>query len=120
MVVFQFEIWQINLNPTHGSEQQGVRPCLIIQTNAANEHSLTIIVAPFTTKKIDRIYPYEVKIIPSKENGLKEISKIKFEQIRVIDKQRLIKKIGKIENHYVQNIHNAIEIIFDLKSDFAE
>ena len=117
-VVKQFEIWEINLNPTKGSEQKGKRPCLILQTNASGNYAKTTMIAPLTTKKIENIYPFEVEIKPSKENGLKDISKIKFDQIRIIDKLRAIKKNGKLEKNYYKNILQAINIIFDIDGNF--
>lgn len=116
----QFEIWQVNLNPTKGSEQRGIRPCIILQTNAAGNYGLTTIIAPLTSKKINNIYPYEVLVKPTKENRLTEMSKIKFDQTRVIDKQRLIKKIGNLEKKYIEESLLAIDIIYDLRGDFRE
>jgi len=116
--ILQFEIWQVNLNPTKGSEQRGIRPCVILQTNAVSNYGLTTIIAPLTGKKISNIYPYEVLIKSTKQNNLKEASKIKFDQIRVIDKQRLIKKIGSLEQKYIEESLLAIEVIHDLKGDF--
>lgn len=119
MKIFQFEIWLIDLNPTRGSEQKGERPCIILQTNASGDYSSTTIIAPFTTKKLNKIYPYEIVIKPSIKNGLREDSKIKLNQIRVIDKSRLIEKIGNLEENYYEDILNAIKIIFDIEQDFV-
>jgi len=116
--VAQFDIWQVNLNPTKGSEQSGLRPCLILQTNAVSNYGLTTLIAPFTSKKIDKIYPYEVSVTPASQNGLTEISKIKFDQVRVIDKQRLIRQIGTLEPTYISESLSALRIIFDFGGDF--
>jgi len=116
--ICQFEVWQVNLNPTKGSEQKGIRPCIVLQTNAVSDFGLTTIIAPLTGRKIDNIYPYEIKILPTEKNGLKETSKAKFDQVRVIDKTRLIKKIGSLEEKYYNSIINCLNIIFDLHGDF--
>lgn len=118
MEIKQFEIWQVNLNPTKGSEQAGRRPCVIAQTNAVSDYGQTTVVAPLTSKKINHIYPYEAYLEPTKQNGLKEVSKIKFDQIRVIDKQRLIKKLGMLQEDEVKNCLLALDVIFDLRGDF--
>ena len=118
MRITQFDIWQINLNPTKGSEQRGKRPCVVLQTNAVSNYGRTTIIVPITTKKIDKIYPFEIKIKPAKTNGLKEVSKIKFDQVRVIDKTRLIKKIGRTEKKYYPFILESLKIIFDFNGDF--
>jgi len=119
MKIFQFDVWQVDLNPTKGSEQKGERPCIILQTNAVSDYGLTTIIAPLTGTKIDKIYPYEIKINPSKSNGLKEISKLKLDQIRVISKERLVKRLGKLEKLYYINIIIAIKIILDFDQDFT-
>ena len=118
MKIKQFEIWQVDLNPTKGSEQRGKRPCVILQTNAVSNYGFTTIIAPITSKKIDKIYVFETIIEPSKINNLINISKIKFDQIRTIDKTRLIKKIGDIEKKYYDNIINSLKIIIDINGDF--
>ncbi|MCK5510554.1 type II toxin-antitoxin system PemK/MazF family toxin [Candidatus Parcubacteria bacterium] len=119
MNISQFDIWKVNLNPTLGSEQKGMRPCVVLQTNAVSNYGLTTIIAPLTSKKIDKIYSFEIKIKPSNKNGLKELSKIKFDQVRVIDKRRLVKKFGKIEEKYSIEILKALKIIFDFDRDFS-
>lgn len=119
MHINQFDIWQVDLSPTIGSEQEGRRPCVVLQTNAVSDYGLTTIIAPFTSKKIDKVYSFEVEIKPSNKNGLKEFSKIKFDQVRVIDKRRLIKRIGKTEEKYFLEISRALKIIFDLNRDFS-
>ena len=116
--VNQFEIWQVNLNPTKGSEQQGIRPCLILQTNAAGDYGRTTLIAPITSKKTDIIYPFEIKIAESDSNRLPELSKVKFDQIGVIDKSRLVKKIGVMEKKYWATTLSAINVIFDLDGNF--
>ena len=120
MRINQFDIWQVNLNPTKGSEQRGHWPCIVLQTNAVGDYGLTTVIAPLTSKKVDRIYAFEVEINPNKINGLRDVSKIKFDQLRVIDKGRLIKKRGKIERKYHADILNALKIIFDLGGDFRD
>ena len=92
----------------------------MLQTNAVSNYGLTTIIAPITSKKIDKIYPFEIKINSSNKNGLKCFSKIKFDQVRVIDKKRLIKKIGRIEEKYFPEILKALKIIFDFDMDFCK
>lgn len=114
----QFSVWLVDLNPVKGSEQSGIRPCVLLQTNAVSYYGLTTLIAPFSSQKLDRIYPYEIKIAPSTENGLSALSKLKCDQIRVISKERLIKQIGYIEKQYHFEILKAVKIIFDLQGDF--
>jgi mRNA interferase MazF len=120
MILNQYDIVLVNLNPSFGSEQQGdLRPCVILQTNAANKYGNTILIAPCSTK-INKIYPYEVLIIKDNKNNLLSDSKIKFDQIRVIDKRRIGKKIGLLNSQYIVKITEALSIIFDLPHDFLD
>ena len=114
----QFEVWQTNLNSTMGSKQKGIRPCLIIQTNASGNKAHTTIIVPFSSKKLENIYPFEIRISPSKKNGLQKTSKLKCEQISVIDQNSLVKRLGTIEKSYYNNIFKALKVIFDIDRDF--
>ncbi len=89
MVIKRFEVYLINLDPTIGSEIQKTRPCLVISPDEMNDHIATVIVAPMTTKGRD--YPTRVNCQFEGKSG-----QIVLDQIRTIDKVRLIKKLGKI------------------------
>jgi mRNA interferase MazF len=91
MVVKRFEVYLVNLDPTLGSEIQKTRPCLIISPDEMNNHIATVIVAPMTTKGRD--YPTRVKCQFEGKAG-----QIVLDQIRTIDKSRLVKKLGMINN----------------------
>ncbi len=118
MQLKQFDIVLVNLNPTKGAEQKGEnRPCIILQTNASEDYGKTTIIAPLSSN-IEKIYPFEVLLNPSKTNNLKVSSKVKFEQVRVIDKQRIINKIGRAEEKDITKIDYALNVIFDLERNF--
>ena len=89
MVVKRFEVYLINHDPTIGSEIQKTRPCLIISPDEMNAHIATVIVAPMTTNGRD--YPTRVKCQFEGKEG-----QIVLDQIRTVDKIRLVKKLGKI------------------------
>lgn len=90
MVVRRFEVYLVNLDPTVGTEIQKTRPCLIVSPNEMNNHIATIIVAPMTTK--GRKYPTRVNCLFDGKEG-----QIVLDQIRTIDKMRLVKKLGVID-----------------------
>ncbi len=115
----QFDVVQVDLEPTKGSEQRGIRPCVIVGTNAFVESSRTVLVAPCTTKKLEKIYPYEVLIEPTKSNGLTQVSKIKMNQTKVIDKLRIKKHFGYLTNEDRVKILHATALAFDLEQYFA-
>jgi mRNA interferase MazF len=89
VVIKRFEVYLINLDPTIGSEIQKTRPCLIISPDEMNNHIATVIVAPMTTKGRD--YPTRVNCQFEGKSG-----QIVLDQIRTVDKIRLVKKLGKI------------------------
>lgn len=103
------EIYYADLRPVIGSEQGGIRPVLIVQNDIGNLHSPTTIVAAITSKKKNSI-PTHVNIYKSEENGLKVDSIVTLEQIRAIDKNRLGKKIGKLNTEDLDNVMKAMKI----------
>lgn len=116
----QFEIYMVDLNPIRGSEQMGIRPCLVMEGNATADVGSTVIALPITSKKLERIYPYEVLVYKSKINGLTVDSKILGNQIRVLDKTRFLKKLGSLEKLYYEKVYKCIKNILDLNGDFRD
>jgi mRNA interferase MazF len=90
MVVKRFEVYLVNLDPTVGSEIQKTRPCLVISPDEMNDHVATVIVAPMTTKGRD--YPSRVSCQFQEKDG-----QVVLDQIRTVDKLRLVKNLGKID-----------------------
>lgn len=89
MVVERFDVYLIDLDPTIGSEIKKTRPCLVISPNEINRYIATVIVAPMTTQMHD--YPTRVKCRFQGKDG-----HIVLDQIRTIDKTRLIRRLGRI------------------------
>lgn len=85
----QYDIVLVNLDPTLGSEIKKTRPCVIISPNELNDNLRTITIAPMTTKS--RNYPTRIKV---KHN--KQIGWVVIDQIRTIDKTRVINKLGTL------------------------
>ncbi|MBW2738113.1 MAG: type II toxin-antitoxin system PemK/MazF family toxin [Deltaproteobacteria bacterium] len=106
MVVNRFDVYLINLDTTVGPEIQKTRPCLIISPDEINKHIRTIIVAPMATAGKD--YPTRISWNFKKKKG-----QIVLDQIRTIDKTRLIKKLGSI------NPETQLEVISVLQRLFA-
>ena len=91
MVIRRFDVYLINLDPTVGSEIQKTRPCLIISPDEMNRHIATVIVAPLTTQGTD--YPTRVACKFRGKQG-----HIVLDQLRTVDKFRLIKKLGRVDD----------------------
>ncbi|MEC4889302.1 MAG: type II toxin-antitoxin system PemK/MazF family toxin [Nitrospira sp.] len=91
MVVSRFDVYLIRLDPTQGREIRKTRPCLIISPDEMNQHIETVIIAPMTTK--GRPYPTRVPVRFKGKSG-----QIVLDQIRTVDKSRLVKRVGKIDD----------------------
>ena len=104
------EIYMADLSGVQGSEQGGIRPVLVIQNDTGNMHSPTTIVAAITTKNKTNI-PTHIELDKCL-CGLPQDSIVLLEQIRTIDKSRLIRQIGSVPLDYMDKINNAILISF--------
>ncbi len=91
----QGDIYLINLDPALQTEIGKTRPGLIISINAMNHNSPRLIIAPITSR-VGKLYPFEV-FIPAGVGGLEKDSKIMLDQLRSLDKKRLVRKVGSIE-----------------------
>ena len=103
------DIFYANLDGALGSEQQGNRPVLIVQNDIGNKYSPTTIILPLT-KIINRKHKLPTHFNINKSSKIKCDSTILAEQIRVIDKKRLGKKIGNLDKKAMQIIDNKIQI----------
>ena len=103
------EIYLVEFDPAVGSEIKKTRPAIIIQNDTANRFSPVTIVAAITSKFDDERYPTEV-LIGAGEAGLKHDSVIVLDQIRTVDKRRLIKKLGKVSPITLKRADTALKI----------
>ena len=85
------EIWLVSLDPTQGSEMRKTRPCLVISPDEMNRHLRTILIAPMTTA--ERPYPTRVSLGFQGKHG-----QVVLDQIRAVDRQRLVRRIGKVSS----------------------
>lgn len=102
-----------DLNPITGTEQAGIRPAVILQIDRANAVSPHTIIAPFTTKIQRALLPSHV-FIPAGIGGLSQDSVVLCEQIRVVDKRRIIKVLGHLDDSYMEEIAKALSTILGL------
>jgi len=105
MVIKRFDVYLINLAPTVGSEIKKTRPCLIISPDEMNRHIKTVIVAPMTTA--GKAYPTRVFCEFQGRKG-----QIVLDQIRTIDKSRLIKKTGTIDPQFQAEVISTLQSMF--------
>ena len=108
------EIYLVEFDPVRGREISKTRPALIIQNNIGNKHSSITIVAAITSKLPASPYPVEVVVVPSNGNGLTDVSAIKLSQIRSVDRQRLVKRVGVVDAATMWKVDEAIKISLGL------
>lgn len=110
--IYRGDIYLANLNPYKGSEQGGKRPVIIIQNDVGNHYSPTVIVTAVTSRFFKkRALPTHV---PLDNEELEKNSLALLEQIRTIDKSRLIRKIGRVPEEKMKEINQAIHVSLSL------
>ena len=105
MELSQYQIVLVNLDPTIGSEIKKTRPCVIISPNEMNKYLQTIVVAPMTTKS--KKYPTRIEVKHDRKIGW-----IVIDQIRTIDKQRIIKILGRLSKPEVKEVKSIMKETF--------
>ncbi|MBI2144991.1 type II toxin-antitoxin system PemK/MazF family toxin [Candidatus Woesearchaeota archaeon] len=113
MEVKRGDIWLVNLDPTIGHEIRKARPGIIIQNNLGNKYGPITIIAPATSQKLEKIYHFEV-FLSQENSGLPKNSKALLNQIRAVDKKRLIKRLGQINNETLEKVNEALKISLSL------
>ncbi len=102
--VTRFQVWLVSLNPTKGKEINKTRPCVVISPNEMSALS-TVLVAPMTTRGFD--FPCRIKCKFKNKNG-----QIFLDQVRAVDKSRLIKKLGSIDEKTQVELCNTLQELF--------
>lgn len=105
MEVKQYQIVLVNLDPTLGSEIQKTRPCVIISPNEMNDNLRTVVIAPMTSTS--RKYPTRVKVKHNQQEGW-----IVIDQIRTIDKIRIVKELGSLTENEINECKRVIQEAF--------
>lgn len=113
MMIKRGDIYYADLRPVVGSEQGGVRPVLIIQNDAGNRHSPTVICAAITSRMNKAKLPTHVELSAA-ECDISKDSVILLEQIRTIDKQRLKEKVCHLDVKTLHQVDRALKISLEL------
>ena len=101
----RFEVYLVNLDPTQGSEIKKTRPCIIVSPDEMNTYISTVIIAPMTTKGRD--YPTRIYCEFQGKQG-----QVVLDQIRTVDKSRLVKRLGKIDRTTQTNVLAVLAELF--------
>lgn len=100
------EVWLVDLDPTQGSEIQKTRPCVVISPPEMHDHLRTVIVAPMTTGS--RAAGFRINVTFQGKSGL-----ILLDQIRTVDKSRLVKKSGSVHAATLEKILRTLQMMFE-------
>jgi mRNA interferase MazF len=111
MKIKQFEIWLADLNPSIGTEPGKTRPVVVVQSDLLNEVHLSTLICPITTNIKPEIDMLRVHL---NKTQLDKLSDVLVDQIRAIDNQRLIKKLGKLNKDQQNKLKANIKIVMDL------
>lgn len=108
MTIKRGEVWLATLDPTIGGEIQKTRPVVVVSNDINNMHNSVVSIVPLTSN-VNRILSFEVSI-PTGVGGITKDSKAKVDQIRTIDKSRLMKQYGTLPDAYVQQLNKALKL----------
>jgi mRNA interferase MazF len=112
-VIARGDVVWCDFNPVVGSEQAGIRPAVIVQTDRANRSSPCTVVVPFTTKVPRALFPSHV-LVPTGEGGLVQNSVALCEQVRVIDQRRIIRVVGRLPDSRMIELSDALRAALEL------
>ena len=101
MEIKQYELVLVNLDPTIGSEMKKTRPCVVISPNEMNKYLQTIVVAPLTSSS--KPYPTRIELKQTKTKGW-----IVLDQIRTVDRVRIVKKLGNLTITEIETVKSVI------------
>jgi mRNA interferase MazF len=107
------EVYLVNFDPTLGAEIQKTRPALVVQNDIANRYSAITIVAAISSQFDESLYPTEV-LVKAPQGGLRNNSVVLLNQVRSIDKQRLIQRLGYLRPETMARVDRAISISLGL------
>ncbi len=107
MTIKRGDVWLANLSPTQGSEQTGIRPVIIFQNNTINKFTSTLLAIPLTTNLRRAKLPSCVKVTKG-DGGLDSDSVALCHQLRVLDKTRLRRKLGKVSKQTIEEIESCV------------
>lgn len=101
MVIKQYDVYLINLDPTIGAEMRKTRPCVLISPDEMNQHLRTVQIAPMTSNT--HTYPWRVAVCFQHKQGT-----LALDQIRTIDKQRIFKRLGRISIAEIASLKHVL------------
>ena len=114
MITRRGDICLVALDPVMGNEISKTQPALIVSNDINNRYSRTLAVLPITSKKLQKIYPFEI-FLPKGMGNLPKDSKVKADQIRTLDKRRFVKFIGTVDADIMEEVETALMVHLKIK-----
>jgi mRNA interferase MazF len=108
------EVYLVEFDPARGHEIRKTRPALVVQNDIGNRHSPLTIVAAITSRLSPTPYPVEVVVQPDHKNGLSVRSAIHLDQVRSVDRERLVKRLGALDAPTMRKVDAALKISLGL------
>ncbi len=108
------DIWLVDLNPVRGSEQRGIRPCLVVSNDVSNQHAPTVCIVPLTSNLAGQRFPINA-LLTHKDTGLKRDSLMLGGQIRTVAKERLLRKLSSLQDERMSDVETAIKLYLGLR-----
>ncbi len=106
------EVWLVSLDPTVGHEVKKTRPAVVVTSNTYNEHNWVVVIVPLTSHHVAE---YDQVLIEPPEGGLTSTSVSLPDQIRAIDRSRLIKRLGKLGDDALVRLDRSLRIVLGLR-----
>ena len=105
------EVWLVSLDPTVGHEVQKTRPAVVVTNDVYNRHNWVIIVMPLTSHAAAE---YDQALVQPPEGGLTSTSVTLPDQIRAVDRRRLVKRLGKLQPLTMQQVDRSLRMVLDI------
>lgn len=103
------DVVRVRLDPVEGSEQSSERPALVLSPDLINEHSPVVIVAAITSRKTEKVHPFEALIEPP-DGGIITRSKVMLMQVRSVDRRRIVGQNGTVSATTMRSVEEALRI----------
>lgn len=113
LIIKRGDVYYADLRPVVGSEQGGIRPVVVVQNEAGNRHSSTVIIAAITSQMNKAKLPTHVEMDAKRCHMIKD-SVILLEQVRTIDKKRLREKVCHLDDGMIEKVNKALRISLEL------
>jgi len=108
------DIYTVEIPPSDGHEQAGARPAIIVQAHQFEDQLPTVLIVPLTSQLAAQAFPATLLIRPDAENGLAMTSVALVFQLRAIDKRRLGRKIGRLSDSHLTQVHQFVKSLLRL------